>query len=85
VLILLPDSISRDRTVQDEFNDTAKMDSGWILGSNEELLFWVPPWSRVGLWRPGNTAVIGVQPVKLDFSQFRHGTAWHEVDTDVFS
>jgi WD40 repeat protein len=62
----------------DDFKDTSKMDNGWMLGLDSELLFWVPPWNRVGLWWPRTTAVIAEQSTKLDFSQFVHGTAWYQ-------
>jgi hypothetical protein len=81
-IILTDAPSSRHCTVQCEFSDTAKMKSGWILGTNGELLFWVPPWNQVGLWRPSNTAIIGVQPTKLDFSRFRHSTTWTQVKSD---
>jgi hypothetical protein len=84
--IILTDIPSfRHSPVQSGFTDTAKMKSGWILGPNGQLLFWVPPSSQVGLWRPSNRAIIGVQPTKLDFSQFRHGTAWSEVKNNITS
>jgi hypothetical protein len=54
---------------------------GWMLGSHSELLFWVPPLNRAGLWRPGNMAVIAKHSTQLDFSQFVHGTSWHKCKT----
>ena len=52
------------------------MIDGWILGPNSELLFWVPPTLRTGLWRPGNTAVMGEFATRLDLEQFVHGEDW---------
>lgn len=31
------------------FNQSSKLEDGWILGPNSELLFWVPPVVRAGL------------------------------------
>ena len=59
------------------FTDNSKMDDGWILGPNSELLFWVPPIHRTCLWRPSNISVIGKGLVtKLNFRHFAHGTSW---------
>ncbi|CAG8736324.1 11246_t:CDS:2, partial [Acaulospora colombiana] len=44
------------------FSYNSKMVSGWILGPDSELLFWVPPELRHGLWRPNNVAVMGKSP-----------------------
>jgi hypothetical protein len=53
------------------------MIDGWILGPNSELLFWVPPELREGLWRPGTVAVMGkVIITKLDLKYFVHGNSW---------
>jgi len=59
------------------FTDNSTMKGGWMLGSNSELLFWVPPTLRAGLLRPGNTLFIG-EPVatRLDLSSFVHGESW---------
>ncbi|KDQ56504.1 hypothetical protein JAAARDRAFT_132549, partial [Jaapia argillacea MUCL 33604] len=48
----------------------------WIVNSKSQLLFWVPPWNRVGLYWPGNLLVIGQQPTKLDFTHFVYGIDW---------
>ncbi|KIM22555.1 hypothetical protein M408DRAFT_78907 [Serendipita vermifera MAFF 305830] len=58
------------------FTNTSPMVDGWILGPNSELLFWVPPTLRTGLWRPANTLVIGQQAAKLGFEHFAHGESW---------
>jgi hypothetical protein len=52
---------------------------GWVtLDRTSELLFWVPPWSQVGLWRPNNVMVIGGGSTKVDLSHFVHGTNWQK-------
>ncbi|KDQ56497.1 hypothetical protein JAAARDRAFT_132710, partial [Jaapia argillacea MUCL 33604] len=48
----------------------------WIVTRKSQLLFWVPPWNRVGLYWPGNLLVIGQQPTKLDFTHFVYGINW---------
>jgi WD40 repeat protein len=58
------------------FQNDTQLENGWILNMPSELLFWVPPWARIGLWWPANTAVIADQSTKLDLSQFVHGTSW---------
>jgi WD40 repeat protein len=60
------------------FRSDSQLENGWVMNSPSELLFWVPPWSRIGLWRPANTAVIADWSTKLDFSQFVHGTSWEK-------
>ena len=54
------------------------MKDGWIVGEDGELLFWVPHLRRTGLWRPGNTCVMGGNPMKLDLSHFVHGILWYQ-------
>jgi WD40 repeat protein len=52
------------------------MENGWMQGPNSELLFWVPPTNRTGLWWPRNTAVISSVVTVLDFRRFVHGDSW---------
>jgi WD40 repeat protein len=49
---------------------------GWILGRQGELLFWVPPEHRLGLWWPRTLTIIGTPYTRLDLSQFNHGQTW---------
>jgi len=57
--------------------------SGWVVNSDAEKLFWVPPWNRAGLCFPKNTMTISRDGAStlLDFSRFVHGTAWEECRT----
>ena len=57
--------------------------SGWVINSDAEKLFWVPPWHRAGLCFPGNTMTIsqGGVSTTLDMSRFVHGTAWEKCRT----
>ncbi|KIM26363.1 hypothetical protein M408DRAFT_72991 [Serendipita vermifera MAFF 305830] len=59
------------------FGDSLRMEDGWVLGPKSELLLWVPPALRLGLYRPGNTLVITDHiTTKLDLSHFVHGHMW---------
>jgi hypothetical protein len=59
------------------FSPDSKMIDGWVLGPNSELLFWVPPELRDGLWRPNNVAIMCNSIVtKLDLKHFVHGESW---------
>lgn len=63
-----------------DFKDSSQMDSsGWVLGEDTELLFWVPPLHRPNLLRPSNVWVgNGPHATRLDMSRFVHGTSWTE-------
>ncbi|KAJ6627752.1 WD40-repeat-containing domain protein, partial [Mycena sp. CBHHK59/15] len=50
---------------------------GWMLNPPSDLIYWIPPWLREGLYAPRNTLVIRCRgTTKLDFSDFVHGTEW---------
>jgi len=51
---------------------------GWMLGPNSELLFWVPPCHREGLWTPKEVYVIAEMVTRLDMSRFVHGKSWQD-------
>ena len=53
------------------------MKDGWVVGQNDELLFWVPLEHRQDLCLP-HAEMIGVRPVKVDLSRFRYGSKWTE-------
>ena len=61
-----------------EWRDGTTLKNGWMQNSPSMLLFWVPPWNRIGLWRPRNVTVIAPVLTILDFSRFAHGTSWEE-------
>jgi hypothetical protein len=53
--------------------------NGWIVDQpTTGLLFWVPPWSQIGLWRPNSVLVICKGSTKVDLSHFVHGTSWQQ-------
>jgi hypothetical protein len=59
------------------FTDSSAMKDGWILSSDSELLFWVPPTLQAGLLRPSNILFIGESIVtRLDLTSFVHGESW---------
>ncbi|KZP08547.1 WD40 repeat-like protein [Athelia psychrophila] len=58
------------------FNSGSWLLDGWMQNSPTELLFWVPPAYRTGLWRPNSTLVIGRRTTKLDMTRFVHGKDW---------
>jgi WD40 repeat protein len=63
------------------FRDTSHPDStGWIKGPNSdsELLIWIPPIHRAGLWTPSSVMTIAPVSTKLDFSRFAGGELWTE-------
>jgi len=60
-----------------DFTDMSEIDAeGWICGSNDELLMWIPPLHRAGLHRPSNICVAGGHQTRLDLSTFVHGHIW---------
>ena len=50
---------------------------GWMVGENDELLFWVPLGHRKVLCLPQVEAIWG-RPTKVDLSNFKFGTEWTE-------
>ena len=58
------------------FTERSMFDNGWVSTPSSQLLFWVPPCYRLGLFRPSNTAVMAAEAVRLDFTQFLHGSDW---------
>jgi WD40 repeat protein len=74
-------SDSDNATTNEFFKDCSRLDSGWILTSSSELLFWVPFWNRARLCWPRNPFVIGAgadESTQLDFNDFVHGRAWEQ-------
>ncbi|KAG2071005.1 hypothetical protein BDR04DRAFT_945441, partial [Suillus decipiens] len=48
----------------------------WVMGPNDQLLFWVPPASRRSFYNPWTSLVIPRGYVELDLSRMVHGTHW---------
>ncbi|KAF7979329.1 hypothetical protein HWV62_42741 [Athelia sp. TMB] len=57
------------------FQPTSQLVNGWMQNSPTELLFWVPPAYRTGLWWP-DSMVISKRSVQLDLAKFVHGEDW---------
>jgi WD40 repeat protein len=57
--------------------------SGWVINTNFQKLFWVPPWNRAGLCFPRNTMTVSREGActRLDLSQFVHGMDWEKCNT----
>lgn len=60
------------------YMDGCTLANGWVKTANGELLFWVPPWNRDGLWWPRSTAVIAETLTKLDLTKFEYGDDWQK-------
>ena len=56
-------------------------DPGWAVGQGGELLFWVLPNCRAGLWWPRTLAIMGPSKITVDVSRFVHGTSWVDCRT----
>ena len=53
------------------------MQDGWVVGQDDELLFWVPSEHREDLCLP-HVQMIWGRPIKVDLSKFRYGSKWTE-------
>lgn len=54
---------------------------GWIVGSGDEPILWVPEHARHRLMTPHTRLILGVQSIYLDFSLFKQGDSWTECYT----
>jgi len=73
----MPVTAESETTGQVDFTAQSMMnDDGWICGSNNELLMWIPPAHRTGLHRPSNVWVAAEHETRLDLSTFKHGISW---------
>ncbi|KAJ7450287.1 hypothetical protein B0H11DRAFT_1877526 [Mycena galericulata] len=52
------------------------LDGGWVSSSSGELLLWLPPPSRDGVWTPCTKLVIGRKQTRISFENSVHGTEW---------
>jgi len=59
------------------------MKDGWMVGQDDELLFWVPLEHREDLCLP-HVEMIGGRPTKVDLSRFRYGSKWTECIDQVW-
>ena len=49
---------------------------GWICGGDGELLIWIPPLHRTGLYRSSTIWIAGKHVTHLNLSTFVHGQSW---------
>ncbi|KAG2070032.1 WD40 repeat-like protein, partial [Suillus decipiens] len=54
------------------------VDSGWVVGPNCRLLFWVPPASRRTFYNHETALVIRRGCPELDLSRMAHGQHWQK-------
>ncbi|KAG1818029.1 uncharacterized protein BJ212DRAFT_1348401 [Suillus subaureus] len=54
------------------------VDSGWVVGPEHRLLFWVPPASRDPFYNPATALVIPRGCPELDLSHMAHGQHWQK-------
>ncbi|KZP17818.1 WD40 repeat-like protein [Athelia psychrophila] len=72
-------AVSESNDTAPVFTDRSSLDNGWMLASSSDLLFWVPPYYRLGLVRPGNVAVIvSGAAAELDLTTFVYGSNWQQ-------
>ncbi|KZP10859.1 WD40 repeat-like protein [Athelia psychrophila] len=72
-------AVSESNNTAPVFTDSSSLDNGWMLASSSDLLFWVPPYYRLGLVRPGNAAVIvSGAAAELDLTTFVYGSNWQQ-------
>jgi WD40 repeat protein len=55
-----------------------RTDDGWIRGSTNERMFWVPSLYRVGLWTPRTMGILGAPETIVNLRNFVHGTEWKQ-------
>jgi len=60
-----------------KYGDHSKIEDGWVMGQNSQLLFWIPLSIHAGLYRPSNITIIYKSvATHLDFKRFVHGENW---------
>ncbi|KAF8812683.1 WD40 repeat-like protein [Phlegmacium glaucopus] len=77
--IRLWNTMRREMAIAEQtgFTDQSTVNGeGWICGSEDELLVWIPDVHRLSLHRPSNIRVIGGHETCLDLSRFVHGPKW---------
>ena len=53
-------------------------DDGWLRGSTNEVMCWIPSVYRAGLWTPRTVGILGALETILDLRSFVHGTKWEQ-------
>jgi hypothetical protein len=58
-------------------------DDGWLRGSTNEPMCWIPSVYRAGLWTPRTVGILGALETILDLRSFVHGAKWEQCRADV--
>ena len=53
-------------------------DDGWLRGSMNEPMCWIPSVYRAGLWTPRTVGILGALETIIDMRSFVHGTDWEQ-------
>ncbi|KAH9003888.1 WD40-repeat-containing domain protein [Lactarius hatsudake] len=59
-------------------------EDGWLRGSTNEAMCWIPPMYRTGLWTPRTLSILGAPGVMLDMRNYVHGTKWEQCRVEDF-
>ncbi|KAI0296962.1 WD40-repeat-containing domain protein [Multifurca ochricompacta] len=59
-------------------------DDGWLRGSTNEAMCWIPSVYRAGLWTPRTVGILGASETILDLRSVVHGTKWEQCRAYVF-
>ncbi|KAI9459860.1 hypothetical protein BJY52DRAFT_1364640 [Lactarius psammicola] len=59
-------------------------DDGWLRGSTNEAMCWIPPIYRSGLWTPQTLGIFGAPEIMLDMRNYVHGTKWEQCRAEDF-
>ncbi|KAH9057607.1 WD40-repeat-containing domain protein [Lactarius vividus] len=59
-------------------------EDGWLRGSTNEAMCWIPPMYRTGLWTPRTLSILGAPGVMLDMRKYVHGTKWEQCRVEDF-
>ncbi|KAI9435551.1 WD40-repeat-containing domain protein [Lactarius indigo] len=58
--------------------DFSLSDDGWLRGSTNEIMCWIPSIYRAGLWTPRTVGILGALETMLDMKNYVHGTKWEQ-------
>ncbi|KAI9435568.1 WD40-repeat-containing domain protein [Lactarius indigo] len=60
-------------------------EDGWLRGSTNETMCWIPPMYRTGLWTPRTLGILGAPEIMLDMRNYVHGTKWEQCRVEDFA
>jgi WD40 repeat protein len=64
-------------------SDFSQPDDGWLRGSTNQPMFWIPSVYRMGLWTPRTVGILGALETIVDLRNFVHGTNWEQCTASV--